>query len=97
MFAAGRGAVVALARQDGRKLWQLPLTHDRYSTGLGIAEGLLFFSADRGPLYAVELATGRPRGAFEPGSGFSQPPVVQQGVAWIISNAGSLFTLGLLP
>ena len=34
---------------------------------------------------------------FDPGSGFSQPVLALPGVAYILSNGGALFSLGLLP
>ncbi len=97
VFAAGKGALVALSRIDGRKLWQLPLGADRYATAPALSEGLLLISIDRGALLAVESDTGRARGAFDPGSGFSQGVLALRGAAMVISNQGELFTLGLLP
>jgi hypothetical protein len=46
---------------------------------------------------AVDAVTGRTRGSFNPGSGFSGGPLAIPGAAFIVSNAGVLFSLGLLP
>ena len=97
VYAMGRGAAVALSRRDGKKLWGLKLGSERYATAPSIAEHLLLFALDRGPLLAVETDTGRARGAFDPGSGFSQGPLALPGAALLVSNEGALFTLGLLP
>jgi outer membrane protein assembly factor BamB len=97
LYAAGRGAVVALSRLDGKKLWQFALGEDRFAQPLAISEGLLLVAVDRGALWALDANTGRARGAFDPGSGFSQGPVALRGAALVMSNVGALYRLGLLP
>jgi len=97
IYAGGRGAVVALSRIDGKKLWQFALGADKFATAPATADGLLLFAVERGPLYALDADTGRARGIFDPGSGFSQGVLPMKGAAMIVSNSGSLFTLGLLP
>jgi hypothetical protein len=59
--------------------------------------GLVLVGIEQGPLLAVDATTGRARGAFDPGSGFSGGPLVVPGGAFIVSNAGVLFGLGLIP
>jgi len=59
--------------------------------------GLILVAKDRGALIGVDLETGQARGAFDPGSGFSQPAYAVPGAAYIVSNGGALFSLGLLP
>lgn len=97
VIASGRGEMVALDRLTGAQLWKLDLGKDRYSTQPVIANGLVLVAQDRGPLLGVDVATGEARGAFDPGSGFSQPVLAVPGVAYVISNGGALFSLGLLP
>src|SRR5438067_10724992 len=97
VYASGKGALLALARGDGKVLWKLPLGNDRYSTAASVIGGLVLVALDRGPLMAVDAVTGRTRGAFDPGSGFSGPALVVPGAAFVVSNAGVLFSLGLLP
>ena len=58
---------------------------------------LVLVARDRGPLLGIDAQTGEPRGEFDPGSGFSQPVLALPGVAYIVSNGGALFSLGLLP
>ena len=97
VYASGKGALVALARADGKVLWKLPLGNDRYATAPSVNGGLVLVALDRGPLMAVDAVTGRTRGAFDGGSGFSGPALVIPGAAFVVSNAGVLFSLGLLP
>jgi outer membrane protein assembly factor BamB len=97
VYASGKGALVALARADGKELWKLNLGNDRYATPAAVSGGLVLVSVDRGPLMAVDAVTGRSRGAFDPGSGFSGGPLAIPGAAFALSNAGVLFSLGLLP
>jgi outer membrane protein assembly factor BamB len=97
VYASGKGALVALARADGKLLWTLPLGKDRYFTASSVTSGLVLVALDRGPLVAVDAVTGRTRGAFDPGSGFSAAALVLPGAAFVISNAGVLFSLGLVP
>jgi hypothetical protein len=59
--------------------------------------GLILVAQDRGPLMGVDLQTGEARGAFDPGTGFSQPVFALPGIAYVLSNGGTLFSLGLLP
>ena len=97
LYASGRGMLTALTRSKGIVTWKLSLGNDKYATPAGAADGLLLVGIEQGPLLAVEATTGRARGAFDPGSGFSGGPLVIPGGAFIVSNAGVLFGLGLLP
>ena len=97
VIAGGRGELVALDRGTGVKLWSLPLGRDRYSTQPVAMHGLILVAQDRGPLMGVDLQTGEARGSFDPGTGFSQPVFALPGVAYVLSNGGTLFSLGLLP
>lgn len=97
IVAGGRGALVAFDRLSGKKLWTVDLGRDRYPTQPVIMNGLVLVARDRGPLLGIDAQTGETRGAFDPGSGFSQPALALPGVAFIVSNGGALFSLGLLP
>ena len=97
VIGGGQGQLVAVDRTNGKKLWTLQLGRDRYPTQPVASRGLVIVAKDRGPLFGVDLETGEARGAFDPGSGLSQPAFVLPGVAYIVSNAGALFSLGLLP
>ena len=88
---------MALARADGKQLWKLSLGNDKYATPASATGGLLLLAVERGPFVAVDAVTGRTRGTFDPGSGFSSGPLAIPGAAFIVSNAGVLFSLGLLP
>ncbi|HTO96084.1 MAG TPA: PQQ-binding-like beta-propeller repeat protein [Myxococcales bacterium] len=97
VVAGGRGELVAIDRATGNKLWSLPLGKDKYSTQPVAMQGIVLVALDRGALMGVDLKTGALRSGFDPGSGFSQPVFAVPGVAYILSNAGSLISLGLLP
>jgi outer membrane protein assembly factor BamB len=97
LFASGRGLLVALSRADGKVLWKKSLGNARYGTRAARSGGLVLLALDRGPLVVVDAMTGRSRGSFDPGSGFSAGPLAIPGAAFIVSNAGVLFLLGLLP
>ncbi len=97
VVASGRGQVVGLDRGSGAQLWKVELGKDRYSTQPVVESGLVLVAQDRGPLLGIDAQTGEARGSFDPGSGFSQPVLAVPGAAWIISNGGALFFLGLLP
>lgn len=97
LYATGRGAVLGLDRAHGKDLWQANLTKDTFTEQPVAMGGLLLFSEQRGALIALDAATGRARAAFDPGSGFSQAPCAVPGAAFILSNDGTLFSLGLLP
>ena len=97
LYASGRGALVALSRSKGAVNWRVALGNDRYATSAGATSGLLLVGIEQGPLLLVDATTGRPRGAFDPGSGFSSGPLVIPGAAYIVSNGGVLFALGLIP
>jgi outer membrane protein assembly factor BamB len=97
VIGGGRGELVALDRVTGRKLWSVQVGRDRYPTQPVAVGGLILVAQDRGPLMGIDLQTGETRGAFDPGSGFSQPVFALPGVAYIVSNGGALFSLGLLP
>ena len=97
VIGVGRGEVTAADRGTGKVVWKVELGKDRYATQPVSFEGLLLLARDRGPLLGVDAQTGEARGAFDPGSGFSQSPLLVSGGAFIISNGGALFSLGLLP
>ena len=88
----------AFSRRSGKLLWTTKLPKDSYATGPVATEGLVLVSEDHGALMALEATTGRPRSAMSPGAmGFSMPVVALPGVAYIVSNDGVLYSLGLLP
>jgi outer membrane protein assembly factor BamB len=97
VIGGGRGELAGLDRATGMKLWTLQLGKDRYPTQPVAVGGMIIVALDRGPLFGVDLETGEARGAFDPGSGFSQPVYALPGIAYVLSNAGTLFSLGLLP
>ncbi|HWE24040.1 MAG TPA: PQQ-binding-like beta-propeller repeat protein [Myxococcales bacterium] len=97
VYATGKSMLIAVARADGKPLWKMSLGNDHYATASAVTGGLILFAIERGPLVAVDALTGRMRGAFNPGSGFSAGPLVIPGAAFAISNAGVLFSLGLVP
>jgi outer membrane protein assembly factor BamB len=97
VIASGKGALVALDRMAGAQLWRVVLKKERYSTQPVTMNGLVLVAEDRGALLGLDAQTGEPRGSFDPGSGFSQPVLALPGVAYIISNGGALYSLGLLP
>lgn len=90
------GQVVALRRADGAQLWTFKL--DGPATNPVVTHrGMLAFASMDGPIYFVDSTTGRPRGAFQPGTGFSASPAARGGALYAFSNGGSLFALGLAP
>ena len=97
VLGGGRGALVALDRAAGKVIWTLKLPKDHYPTQPVVAGGVVLVADDRGPLMGVDAQTGEARGGFNPGSGFSQPVLALPGVAYVISNGGALYSLGLLP
>ena len=97
IVAGGRGALLALDRISGKAVWKVDLGRDQYSTQPAIVNGLVLVARDRGPLMGIDAQTGEGRAACDPGSGFSQPVLALPGVAYVVSNGGALFSLGLLP
>ncbi len=97
VYFGGRGALLAVDRSTGKEIWRFKLKADRYPEQPAAGSGLVLVAEERGPLVVLDSSSGRVRGAFDPGSGFSQPPLLVPGAAFIVSNAGSLFSLGLLP
>jgi outer membrane protein assembly factor BamB len=97
VVASGRGLLGAFDRISGVPLWKVTFSGDRFTTQPVAVEGMVLVAEDRGKLLAFDVQTGEPRGALDPGSGFSQPVLARPGVAYVVSNGGSLFSLGLLP
>jgi outer membrane protein assembly factor BamB len=97
IIGGGRGALVALDRAQGKLIWTLKLPKDHYPTQPVVEGGVVLVADDRGPLMGLDSQTGEARGGFDPGSGFSQPVLALPGVAYVISNGGALYSLGLLP
>jgi outer membrane protein assembly factor BamB len=97
IYATGSGAVIGLSRARGVELWRAKLGKDAFADQPVAVDGLLLFAEDHGALIALDVATGRARSAFNTGDGFSQAPFAISGAAFVISNDGTLFSLGLLP
>ena len=97
LYASARGVLLALDRAHGKLLWTDNLPKDTFAGQPVAMGGLLLVNQDHGALMALDAATGRARGTFDPGSGFSQPVFAVPGAAFILSNDGTLFSLGLLP
>ena len=97
IYATGRGAIIGLGRAHGVEIWRANLPKDTFAGQPVPIDGLLLFAEDRGALVALDVATGRARSAFNTGDGFSMAPLAVPGAAFVISNDGTLFSLGLLP
>jgi outer membrane protein assembly factor BamB len=97
IIAGGRSTVVSLGRASGKPLWTLNIGKDKYPTQPVVMGGMVLVAADRGSLFVVDAKTGEARGAFDPGTGFSQPVLAVHGAAWAISNGGALYNIGLAP
>jgi outer membrane protein assembly factor BamB len=97
IIAGGRSTVVSLGRSSGKPLWTLNMGKDKYTTQPVVMGGMVLVAIDRGSLFVVDERTGEARGAFDPGTGFSQPVLAVHGAAWAISNGGALYNIGLAP
>ena len=97
VYVTGRGAIVGLDRRHGKEIWRANLAREAFAGQPVPMGGLLLVTEDHSSLIALDPATGRARANFNPGSGFSQSVCAVPGAAFIISNDGTLFSLGLLP
>jgi outer membrane protein assembly factor BamB len=97
VYATGKGVVVAFLRRDLTELWRAKLPKERFATQPVATTGMLLLAEDRGSLISLDPITGIARAVLDPGTGFSQPVTAVEGAAFILSNSGTLFSLGLLP
>jgi outer membrane protein assembly factor BamB len=97
VIVGGRSTLAALDRDSGKEAWKLDLGKDRFPTQPVISDGFVVVASDRGPLLMVDRRSGEARGAFNPGSGFSQSALAVSGSIYAISNGGALYNLGLVP
>jgi outer membrane protein assembly factor BamB len=94
LVCVSSASVVALSPLDGRVLWTVPLT----GTPAGeprVAGRWVLVPAGTGGLQFLELATGRPLRALDPGDGVAASPALAGGRAYVLSNAGRLLALDL--
>lgn len=95
LFAGGEGFLAALATGTGEARWNLPLPNDRFVSGLAVANGLVLASTGQGPLLFVDGVTGQLRRQFDPGHGVWAAPRVEGGLAYVLSNRGVVYALGI--
>ena len=86
------GTLVALDAANGKQTGVLGklLSSDGNGTNVIISDGIMYFGADEGPLYALDAESGHVKWTYKPGSGaFPQSdPVVAGGIVYFADNNG---------
>src|SRR5262249_49182535 len=86
------GTVTALARSNGRTLWQLRIASKVESSPVVIGR-MAYFGAQDGRLFAVYVGTGRIRWAYQTGGRINSSPSVWGRRVCSTTHAGSIFCL----
>ena len=72
------GTVTALTRKSGKVVWQLQ-TNAKVESSAAVAEGIAYFGATDGRLFAVDVDTGHVRWAFDTGGRLNAGPAPAAG------------------
>jgi outer membrane protein assembly factor BamB len=86
----------ALEPASGRVLWRLPIPEGGITAPVPIA-GALLVGTTRYGLFLLSPLDGRPIDGIDLGSGFSQTPAAIGTRAYLLSNAGTLVALQVVP
>ncbi len=87
------GAVMALARRDGKVRWTAQLPDAKTWSGPVLAGGTLWLISNKGKLTGVDAATGKVGSQLELGSAVYIPPVVAQGRMFVLTDEAKLIAL----
>jgi len=95
LFAGGDGFAASYQARTGTGIWNVSLGADHAVSGIGLANGLMIASTGLGPLLFIDGFNGRLRRSFDPGRGVSAPVNVVGSQAYVLSNRGVLYDLGI--
>ncbi|RKN42915.1 protein kinase domain-containing protein [Streptomyces hoynatensis] len=102
--STGAGRLAAVDPAAGELLWQADLTEaEPPLSEPAVANGLLYLSDAEGRLRRVDAADGEPRGVGEPHPGtpgpgsdaWAPPPVIEDGVAYVVTLGNTLYAMPL--
>jgi len=90
------GTVTALARSNGAKLWQLDLPGAKVESSPVVIGKTAYFGATDGRLFAVNVANGHIRWAYNTGGRINSSPSILGNRIFITTYAGSILSLNRL-
>lgn len=93
-YAGTSGAILALNKETGVKIWSHQLTKGIPTSPL-IHKGLLIFGESQGALTVLDSGSGKYVASFNPGRGILSPPAVNKDsdVVYFISNEANLYAI----
>ena len=93
VFVSSRsGALFALNRSNGEKLWAFN-TGTVVDASPSVAAQTVFIGDRDGRLYAIDVATGESRWDIDVGGPISSTPVIAGGVIYLTSLDGTLYAI----
>ena len=84
--------MTALTRKGGKVVWQLR-TNAIVESSPAVVDGVAYFGATDGRLFAVDADTGHVRWAYDTGGRINSSPSLARGRVCITTYAGSIFCL----
>lgn len=87
------GAVMALARTDGKTRWTAQLPDSKTWSGPVLAGGMLWLTSNKGKLAGVDATTGKVVSLLDLGDPVYIPPVVAQGRMFVFTDKAKLIAL----
>ncbi|GAB4205242.1 MAG: hypothetical protein OHK0013_20960 [Sandaracinaceae bacterium] len=94
VLTSADSGVSMVRASDGERLWSTPVRRGS-PTRARVVGDLVVYGESEGGLVALTLGQGREVGRIENGHGFAAPVEVEDGLGAAVSNAGTLFVLGL--
>jgi len=94
LASSGTTGLWALSLEDGRPLWRRPLPEGGISRPVAWS-GALLLSTTRYGLFLVSPTDGSVIDGLDTGNGFAMAPAAHGQRAFVVSNQGVLFSLGL--
>jgi outer membrane protein assembly factor BamB len=96
MVSSGTTGLWALDPETGTEVWRRPLPEGGTSEVVPMLGALLFSTTQQG-LFLVSPLDGKIIDGIHTGEGFSMPPAAYGQRAFIVSNAGRLYSLHVTP
>lgn len=93
-YAGTSGAMLALNKETGQKIWSYSLQKGIPTSPI-LHKGLLIFGESQGSLVVLDSGSGRWIAAFDPGRGILSPPTVNKDsdFVYFISNEANLYAI----
>jgi len=96
LYAVAPGNLLALRAGDGKPVWTFRIPDQRAGSTPVLTPEIIAIAASGGPVYFLDRRSGAPEGVLGTGDGVSSQPALDGAALYVLSDAGRLYSAGLL-